>query len=117
MYTVLHSLCALLFVLGQVIISIILLLAPFQYSIQLLQCSKCFSTKYFFWIVVDVVGIIEIKFHTGMDKTSLDTSSGSLFVTHSLSPRHVERNYVPLFGVTQSKVDLRYYVISRQIVI
>ena len=32
-------------------------------------------------------------------------------------PRHVERNYVPLFGVAQSNVDLRYYVISRQIVI
>ena len=31
-------------------------------------------------------------------------------VTHSLSPRHVERNYVPLSGVTQSNVDLRYYV-------
>ena len=47
------------------------------------------------------------------------------------SPRHVERiyvplfgvtqsnvellNYVPLFGVTQSNVDLRNYVISRQI--
>ena len=27
------------------------------------------------------------------------------------------RNYVPLFGVTQSNVDLRNYVISRQIVI
>ena len=25
-------------------------------------------------------------------------------------PRHVERNYVPLFGVTQSNVDLRNYV-------
>ena len=32
-----------------------------------------------------------------------ETLSGSLFVrdslTHSLCPRHVERNYVPLFGV------------------
>ena len=27
------------------------------------------------------------------------------------------RNYVPLFGVTQSNVDLRNYVISRQMVI
>ena len=27
------------------------------------------------------------------------------------------RNYVPLFGVTQSNVDLRNYVISRAIVI
>ena len=32
-------------------------------------------------------------------------------------PRHLERNYVPLFGVAQSNVELRYYVISRQIVI
>ena len=32
-------------------------------------------------------------------------------------PRQVERNYVPLFGVTQSNVDLRNCVISRQIVI
>ena len=30
--------------------------------------------------------------YTGMDKTSLDTSSGSLFVTHSGCPHHVERN-------------------------
>ena len=42
--------------------------------------------------------------YTGMDKTSLDTSSGSLFVRDSLTlsgcPRHVGRNYVPLlFGV------------------
>ena len=75
--------------------------------------------------------------YTGMDKTSLDTSSGTLFVRDSLTqggcPRQVERNYVPLFGVTQSNVDLsnyvplfdvaqsnvdlRNYVISRQIVI
>ena len=46
----------------------------------------------------------------------MDTSSGTLFVrdslTHSLTlgDVHVERNYVPLFGVTQSKVDLRNYV-------
>ena len=32
--------------------------------------------------------------NTGMDKTSLDTSSGSLFVILSGCPRHVERNYV-----------------------
>ena len=78
------------------------------------------------------------QLYTGMDKTSLDTSSGSLFVRMSCGreggcPRHVERNYVPLFGVTQSivdlrnyiplfgvaqsNIDLRYYVISRQIVI
>ena len=37
--------------------------------------------------------------NTGMDKTSLYTSSGSLFVRDSICPRHVERNYVPLFGV------------------
>ena len=55
--------------------------------------------------------------YTGMDKTSLDTSSGSLFVTHSGCPRQFESNYVPLFGVAQSNVDLRYYVVSRQIVI
>ena len=55
--------------------------------------------------------------YTGMDKTSLDTSSGSLFVIHSGCTRHVGRNYVPVFGVTQPNVDLRYYVISRQIVI
>ena len=56
----------------------------------------------------------------------MDTSCGSLFVrdslTHSLTHSgcpdvHVGRNYVPLFGVAQSNVDLRYYVISRQIVI
>ena len=72
-----------------------------------------------------------------MDKTSLHTSSGTLFVRDSLTqsgcPRHVGRNYVPLFrvtqsnvelrnyvplfGVTQSNIDLRNYVISRQIVI
>ena len=56
---------------------------------------------------------------TGMDKTRLATSTGTLFVTDSLTeggcPRHVERNYVPLFGVEQSNVDLRNYVISRQI--
>ena len=64
---------------------------------------------------------IKHNVYTGMDKTSLDTSSGSLFVRDSLTlsgcPRHVGRNYVPLFGVAQSNVDLRYYVISRQIVI
>ena len=71
---------------------------------------------------------------TGMDKTSLDTSSGNLLgCPEGRFPRHVERNYVPLFGVTQlnddlrnyvplfgvaqSNVDLRNYVISRQIVI
>ena len=27
-------------------------------------------------------------------------------------PRHVGRNYVPLFGVTQTNVDLRKYVIT-----
>ena len=47
-----------------------------------------------------------------MDKTSLYTSSGTLFVGEDVSgcPRHVERNYVPLFGVTQSNVELRNYV-------
>ena len=61
--------------------------------------------------------------YTGMDKTSFHTSSRTLFVreggredVHVTS--NVElRNYVPLFGVTQSNVDLRKYVISRQIVI
>ena len=51
---------------------------------------------------------------TGMGKTSLHTSSRTLFVRDSLAqggcPRHVERNYVPLFGVTQSNVELRNYV-------
>ena len=63
-------------------------------------------------------------YHTGMDKTSLDTSSGSLFckgLNHSLTHygclRHVERNYVPLFGVAQASADLRYYVIRDVIVI
>ena len=41
--------------------------------------------------------------------------------THSLTqsgcPRHVGRNYVPLIGVAQWNVDLRYYVISSPIVI
>ena len=59
--------------------------------------------------------------YTGMDKTSLYTSYGSLFVrdslTHSGCPRHVERNYVPLFGVAQANVDLRYYVIRDVIVL
>ena len=47
-----------------------------------------------------------------MDKTSLDTSCGSLFVREDVSgcPRHVKRNYAPLFGVTESNVDLRNYV-------
>ena len=49
-----------------------------------------------------------------MDKTSLDTSTGCFICTHSLihsgCPRHVERNYIVLFGVTQSNVDLRNYV-------
>ena len=73
-----------------------------------------------------------------MDKTSLDTSSRTLFVREGREDVHVTsnvalrnyvplfgvtqsnvelRNYVPLFGVTQSNVDLRNYVISRQIVI
>ena len=52
--------------------------------------------------------------YTGMDKTNLHTSSGTLFVD-SLTPeggcpRHVGRNYVPLLGVTQSNIDLRNYV-------
>ena len=68
------------------------------------------------------INIIIIKYcYTGIDRTSLDTSSVSLFVRHSLTqsgcPRHVERNYVPLFGVAQSNVDLRYYVIRDVIVI
>ena len=55
-----------------------------------------------------------VTYYTGMDKTTLGTSSGSLFVrdclTQSGCPRHVGRNYVPLFGVAQSNVDLCYYV-------
>ena len=68
-------------------------------------------------IIHMIANVIRIAYvYTGMDKTSLDTSSGSLFVRDSLTlsgcPRHVGRNYVPLlFGVTQSNVDLRYYVI------
>ena len=47
---------------------------------------------------------LDSSINTGMDKTSLDTSSGSLFVRDSLTlsgcPRHVGYNYVPLlFGV------------------
>ena len=49
--------------------------------------------------------------------TSLHTSSTSLFVRDDVLrdpeggfPRHVEHNYVPLFGVTQSNVELRNYV-------
>ena len=45
--------------------------------------------------------------------TSLDSSSGSL-ICDSLCPRHVGRNYEPLFGVD---TDLRYYVIRDVIVI
>ena len=69
--------------------------------------------------------------HIILDKTSLDTSSGSLFVSVSqdvhvtsnvplfgVTQSNVDvRNYVPLFGVARSNVDLRYYIISRQIVI
>ena len=88
--------------------------------------------------------MFKIIYYIGMDKTSLETSSSTLFVreggredAHVICeggcPRHVERNYaplfgvaqsnvelrnyVPLFGVTQSNVELRNYVISRQIVI
>ena len=43
--------------------------------------------------------LITPQSYTGMDTTSLYTSSGTLFVTYSLSPRHVELNHVPLFGV------------------
>ena len=45
------------------------------------------------------------KTYTGIDKTSFHTSSGTLFVREDVlwddsgCPRHVERNYVPLFGV------------------
>ena len=44
----------------------------------------------------------------------MHTSSRTLFVRDSLTqggcPHHVERNYVPLFGLTQSNVELRNYV-------
>ena len=36
---------------------------------------------------------------TGMDKTCLHTGQLWEFICDSLCPRHVERNYVPLFGV------------------
>ena len=49
--------------------------------------------------------------------TSLDSSSGSLFVRMCWCPRHVGHNYVPLFGVAQLNVDLRYYIIRDVIVI
>ena len=39
------------------------------------------------------------KHYTGMDKTGLNTSSGSLFVRDSGCSRHVERNCVQFFGV------------------
>ena len=47
-----------------------------------------------------VVSVSSYECYTGMDKTR---HSGSLFVRDSLTqsgcPRHVGRNYVPLFGV------------------
>ena len=75
-----------------------------------------------------------------MDKTSLYTSSRTLFVREDVRIQDVHvtsnvelrnyvplfgvtqsnvelHNYVPLFGVTQSNIDFRNYVISRQIVI
>ena len=57
---------------------------------------------------------VSVRF-TGMDKTSLDTSSRTLFVRDSLTPeggcpRHVGRNYVPVLVVAQSNVELRNYV-------
>ena len=65
-----------------------------------------------------VVSVTSYECYTGMDKTR---HSGSLFVRDSLTqsgcPRHVGCNYVPLFGVAQSNVDLRYNELSRQIVI
>ena len=57
---------------------------------------------------------------TGMDKTSLDTSSGTLFVRDSGCPDvHVTSDVITYHcsAWTQSNVDLRNYVISRQIVI
>ena len=45
------------------------------------------------------------------------TPALGVYLCVSGCPRHVGRNYVPLFGVAQSNVDLRYYVISHQIVI
>ena len=53
--------------------------------------------------LVDLIVPNPKVFYTGMDKTSLETISGSLFVTHSGCPRHVERNYAPLL----LNVDLR----------
>ena len=43
--------------------------------------------------------------------TSLDSSSGSLFVRDSGCPRHVGRNYVPLFGV-DTNIRMLTYVIT-----
>ena len=64
-------------------------------------------------LFLDCNGVFAINAYiTGMDKTSLDTSSGTLLgCPEGGCPRHVERNYVPLFGVTQSNVDLRNYVL------
>ena len=42
-----------------------------------------------------------------MDKTSSGHQLWE-FICEDVCPRHVERNYVPLFGVD---TDLRYYVI------
>ena len=49
----------------------------------------------------------------------MDTSSRTLFAREDVHvTSNIElRNYVPLFGVTQSNVELRNDVISRQIVI
>ena len=59
-------------------------------------------------MVIHVVTVNSNTVNTGMDKTSLDTSSGSLFVrdsrAHSLCPSHVESKfYVPLFGVQTAR--------------
>ena len=51
--------------------------------------------------------------YTGMDKTRLGHQLWE-FICEDVCPRHVERNYVPLFGVD---TDLRYYVIRDVIVI
>ena len=80
------------------------------------RAKLCYDMKHAFmmnlktWIMMSHVWHSDegsVISDTGMDKTSLDTSSGSLFVTQSGCPRHVGRNYVPLFGVAQSNVDLR----------
>ena len=55
--------------------------------------------------------VFELFFILNQNITGMDKTSWSLYgCPEGGCPRHVERNYVPLFGVTQSNVDLRNYV-------